>query len=96
MMESMTRRALWLMLFLIPFRHELTIPDARQFAKAIGVPNGWRIQKLENIYSRRTGRLSLGWVSLYEVKGPANWVFATLPTWEEAERFAIRKIPPQV
>ena len=61
---------------------------------AIGVPKGWAIQKLENIYSQKTGKVSLRWVSLYEIEDPHNWVFATLPTWEEAGRFAVRKILP--
>jgi len=95
-MESMTRRELCFMPFLSPvfarIGHELTIPDPNQFAKMIGVPKGWAVQKLENIYSQKTGRLSLRWVSLYEIEDPHNWVFATLPTWEGAGRLAINKI----
>lgn len=94
----MTRRALCLMVPFVPrFAHEMTIPDPRTFARAIGVPKGWAIQKLENIYSQKTGRVSLRWVSLYEIDDPSNCVFATLPEWEETGRFAIRKIwpPPQ-
>jgi len=93
----MTRRALWLLPFVVPIArlgHELTIPDPSRFAKQIGLPKGWAIQKLENIYSQKTGRVSLRWVSLYEIEDPRNWVFATLPTWEEAGRFAVRKILP--
>jgi hypothetical protein len=89
----MTRRELWLLPLVARIGHEMTIPEPTRFAKAIGVPKGWAIQKLENIYSRN-GRISLRWVSLYEVDDPHNWVFATLPTWEETGRFAVRKILP--
>jgi hypothetical protein len=100
-MESMTRRELWLMPFLAPWLacivHELTLPEPKQFAEAIGLPKGWAIQKLENIYSPKTGRVSLRWVSLYQIDDPSNSVFAMLPEWEETGRFAVRKIwpPPQ-
>lgn len=94
----MTRRELWLMPFVTPLLarivHELTIPDPTQFAKIISLPKGWAIQKLENLYSQKTGGVSLRWVSLYEIDDPQHWVFATLPTWEEAGRFAVRKIWP--
>jgi hypothetical protein len=92
-MGIMTRRELWLMP-LASVVDGLSIPNPRQFAKAIGLPKGWAIQKLHNIYSRRTGRLSLRWVSLYEIDNPRHWVCATLPTWEAAGRFAVMKIPP--
>jgi hypothetical protein len=96
--EAMTRRELWLLPFVAPLvariGHELTIPDPRTFAKAIGLPKGWAIQKLENIYSQKTGRVSLRWVSLYEIDDPSNCVFAMLPEWEETGRFAVRKILP--
>src|SRR5690348_3635963 len=97
----MTRRALCLMPFLTPslarIGHELTIPEPKQFAKDIGLPKSWAIQKLENIYSQKTGKVSLRWVSPYEIDDPTNRVFATLPEWEETGRFAVRKIwpPPQ-
>ena len=97
----MTRREMWLTPLFCPLLarigHELTIPDPKQFAKAIGLPKGWAIQKLENVYSQNTGRVSLRWVSLYEIDDPHNCVFAMLPEWEETGRFAVRKIwpPPQ-
>ncbi len=96
---TMTRRELCLMPFLVPsfirLGDELTIPDPKEFAKDIGLPEGWAIQKLENIYSGKTGRVSLRWVSLYEIGDPHNWVFATLPTWEAAGRLAVNKIWPR-
>jgi len=95
----MTRRELWLLPFLTPvvahIGNELSIPDPKEFAKDIGVPEGWAIQKLENIYSGKTGKVSLRWVSLYEIDDPHNWVFATLPTWEAAGRLAVNKIWPR-
>ena len=93
----MARRQFSLMLFVARIGHPMTIPETSRFAKAIGVPKGWAIQKLENIYSRTTGKLSLRWVSLYEIEEPHNWVFGTLPTWEAAGRLAVAKIwpPPQ-
>jgi hypothetical protein len=90
----MTRRDLWFLPLFARIGYNLTIPDPRRLARAIGVPKGWAIQKLENIYSPN-GKHSLRWVSLYEVgTEPQKWVFAALPTWEAAGRLAVAKIWP--